>query len=345
MKPKLVSRTWFKMRAENGVGTINILGDIGGFGVNFESFTRALDNLGLGAGDEIKLTINSDGGEVSQGFAIYNALAMHPAKKTVTIMGLAASMASVVAMAGDVRRMPKNAVMMIHNPIGGVSGESDEIISFGEHVGDMRENMAQTYVDASGGKLSKSKALALMAKQSWIGAAECLKLGLATEVIEPMKMSASFIRGDQVNLSRSRSPKESVMSKKTNQDDATLFEGEDNEAVTAARADERTKILATQKEVNAVCTVAGRPELAAKFNEDGKSLSEVVVELGKLGVALKPKGTNRATTAATTETEISARQRVDTGDETQPVIDTNEIYANYNNPGRITKRTMMARAN
>jgi ATP-dependent Clp protease protease subunit len=327
--PKLI-RSWFKMRAENGVGTINILGDIGGFGVNFESFNRALNDLGLGAKDEIKLTINSDGGDVYQGFAIYNALQMHPAKKTVTVMGLAASMASVIAMAGDVRRMPKNAAMMIHNPVGGISGNSEEIISFGQAVGDMTDNIAEAYVNASAGKLSKAKALALMDKQSWIGAEQALKLGLATEVIEPVKMAAAFIRASGLDSATSplhpkRLHKESAMKNKPTADDAAMFEGEDTAAITEARADERKKILAQQSDVNALCRIARRPELAAKFNEDGKSVSDVMAELDKLGPATKSKVSPREG-----EVELNARQKVDTGDEGTPIIDSVAIYAQYN---------------
>src|SRR5665213_29031 len=283
-------RSWFRMRADaaSGVGTINILGDIGGYGQDFKSFSAALANLG--PVNRINMTINSDGGDVSQGFAIYNALAFHPAQKTVTVIGLAASMASVVAMAGNVRKMPKNAVMMIHNPVGGIQGNADEIISFGEAVGDMRENIAQTYADASGGKLTKKNALALMDKQSWLGATECLALGLCTDIIEPMKMAASFVReGNSLDSARGKvksklSQREIPMTNKTGTSraaDAAMFEGEDDATVQAARADERKKILVEQTEVNALCRVAGRPELAAKFNEDGKTISEVVVALDK----------------------------------------------------------------
>jgi ATP-dependent Clp endopeptidase proteolytic subunit ClpP len=320
------------MRAANGVGTINILGDIGGFGVNFESFNRSLNDLNLGPTDELRVTINSDGGDVYQGFAIYNALKMHPAKKTVTVMGLAASMASVVAMAGDVRRMPKNAALMIHNPVGGIQGDADEIISFGEAVGDMRDNIAQVYTDASDGKLSKASALKLMDKQTWIGADQALKLGLATEVVDPVKMAAAFIRvlnshgkPDKPNGLK----KESHMTKAT---DAQLFEGPDDAALAEARADERKKILAQQTEVNALCRIAKRPELAAKFNEDGKTVSEVMAELDKLGPAKAAAKTGRDG-----DVEINARAAVDTGDEAAPVIDSAAIFSKYNaHKGRAT---------
>lgn len=439
--------SWFKMRAENGVATINILGDIGGFGVTYDSFQRSLDSLGPVS--EINLRIQSDGGEVHQGFAIYNALQLHPAKKTVTVMGLAASMASVVAMAGDVRRMPKNAVMMIHNPIGGVQGNGDEIVSYGEAVNDMGSKIAQTYADASGGKLSVAKAQSLMDKQSWLGADQCLALGLCTDIIEPLKMAAHFkldavsapdwkcgadgglaiddtsswdggaasnslldaagIGGKNPDVAKARrgflaydaaspnlrgsyklpfailsggtlkastagiraaasrlpqtdipqsvkdtargvldkyeaksKPKGHAMTKNANAEGAEMFEGEDQTTVTEARADERKRVLAQQKEVNSICRVAGHPELAAKFNEDGKSLTEVVAELDKLG---KGKTTTRASAdTGKTEAEISARRAIDTGDEQPALLDFGNIYADYNNPGTITKRNQAARA-
>src|SRR5690606_17029031 len=128
-----MSQSWFKMRgaARDGkrIGQIAIYGDIGAFGVTANDFRNALE--GLGDVDELHINITSDGGDISTGYAIFNMLSRHLSKKIITVDALAASMASVIFMAGDERVMPKNSMLMIHNPWGGIIGSSDEIISFG----------------------------------------------------------------------------------------------------------------------------------------------------------------------------------------------------------------------
>src|SRR3546814_3727872 len=76
---------------------------------------------------EITVRINSDGGVVTDGLAIYNALKRHPATISVVIDGIAASIASLVAMAGDTVSMHANTLMMLHAPMGGLFGNAAEL--------------------------------------------------------------------------------------------------------------------------------------------------------------------------------------------------------------------------
>jgi ATP-dependent Clp protease, protease subunit len=343
--------SWFAMRASNGVGSINIFGDIGGYNVNFQDFARQLDQLGIGADGELKVQINSDGGDVYQGFAIYQALAMHPATKTITVMGIAASMASVVFMAGDSRIMPKNATLMIHNPVGQIAGESDEIISFGEAVGEMRQNIATAYSDASGGKLSVSKALALMDNQTWIGAERAVALGLATEVANPVKIAAKITS----RWKNSANPKGTPMSKNraSAAGDLPNFEGVDDEIHAAITKDARESLLAQQKEVRALCSVAGlSAEIANELNDKGLTVAEAVAELDKRkkdGTLKTPPvagqrartNTGRAVASQNADAEtINARHAVDTeADEGLPrAADLNpiKIWDRWNRTGEFS---------
>ena len=81
---------------------------------------------------QINLHIHSPGGDVFDGIAIYNLLKNHPANKTVYIDGLAASMASVIAMAGDEVIMPENAMLMIHKPWGIQGGDAEELRKYAD---------------------------------------------------------------------------------------------------------------------------------------------------------------------------------------------------------------------
>lgn len=182
---------WFSVAAKSGgIGAIDILSDIGVTegGVTASQFSRELQ--ALGAVRELHIRISSNGGDVAQGFAIFNQLSRHAARKIVTIDGLAASMASVIAMAGDQILMPSNSMLMIHNPWGGVAGGSDEIISFGEALSKMRLQIADAYVKRA--RLSQDAVLAMMDRETWLSAEEAVELGLADRVIAPTEMAASI---------------------------------------------------------------------------------------------------------------------------------------------------------
>lgn len=308
--------TWFKMKADaNGVGTIRIFGEIGGWGIDFASFNRELESLGDVS--SLNIFIDSPGGDVFAGNAIYNALQMHPAQKTVTVMGLAASMASVIAMAGDRRVMPKNAMLMIHNPVGAIVGTSEELIAYGEAVANMRENIATAYVDASGGKLTQKKAYDLMDNQTWLTAEDAVGYGLATEVAPALKAAAmakwdlSQYANAPKNLTATN--KESAMTTKGTE---TTEQPNVETLVAEARADERKAILAQQVQVNALCKIAKRMDLAADFNAKGLTVEQAMAELEKA----KPAEGE----------EVNARHSPNTGDTPNPIIDTTAIWARYN---------------
>lgn len=333
--------SWFGMRAANGSGVINIFGDIGGWGVDFNSFNAKLDSLGVGAGGDLKVNINSDGGDVYQGFAIYQSLAMHPATKTTFVMGLAASMASVVFMAGDKRVMPQNSILMIHNPVGMISGQADEIVSYGEHVGDMRDKIAQAYADASGGKLTVKAALALMDKQSWIGAEEALSLGLATEVTNPVKMAAKIVSRypNAPKWLGATSAKGNAMTKPNTDATAFDFEGVDPELLKTHADNARNGLLAQQKDVRALCKLAGFGDsVAADMNDKGLTVAQAMAELDKL----KKSGTKPGASAqGRGDAEVSARHAVDTDSgESAKIVDINpaKIWAKYNGTGEFAPR-------
>lgn len=324
--------SWFKMRAAvNGVAQLDIFGNIGGYGVTFASFARQLESLALKSGDILKIRINSDGGDVYQGFAIFQALALCPATKEITVMGLAASMASVIFMAGDRRIMPANATLMIHNPVGEIVGESEEIIAFGEGVNKMKQNMAAAYADASGGKLSLNSAIKIMDRQSWIGAAEALKLGLATEVMGSVKIAAKFDLSRYSNAPKSvGATKGKAMSKNQNQD--FDFEG-GAEARAEVTKTVRAELLALSKEITSLCALAGKPDLAAGFIEADKSVSDVIAELDKLAKA-DADAKAKANAGKTGKAELNARSAVKTeGESNVPEINGLKIWDRWNKAG------------
>ena len=136
----------------------------------------------------LNVNIHSDGGEVIEGLAVYNMLKAHPARKVVSIGGIAASMASVIAMAGDEIIMPENSWMMIHNPWGGACGESDDMRRVADVLDGMRDQLANIYAARTAQPVAD--VLAAMAKETWMTAAEALALGYCTAVSAPNKIAA-----------------------------------------------------------------------------------------------------------------------------------------------------------
>ena len=111
---KTNNQSWYSIKAKaNDTAEISIYDEIGFWGVSAASFAQDLKDCGNSL-KQINLHIHSPGGDVFDGIAIYNLLKNHPANVTVYIDGLAASMASVIAMAGNEVIMPENAMMMIH---------------------------------------------------------------------------------------------------------------------------------------------------------------------------------------------------------------------------------------
>lgn len=168
------------------------------------------DLQALGDVDEIRVYINSPGGDVFASQAIYSMLARHPATITVYIDGLAASGASIVAMAGDVVRMPRNAMMMVHNPSALVWGQAKDMRAMADALDKIRESMVEAYRVKTG--LDDERIIELLGAETWMTAEEAVELGFADEVEEAKQVAASLhgdkiaVNGVEMDLSRYRLP-------------------------------------------------------------------------------------------------------------------------------------------
>lgn len=128
---------------------------------------------------QINLYINSYGGSVFEGTAIYNQLKRHPAHKTVYVDGFACSVASVIAMAGDEIIMPRNTMMMIHNAWMGAVGSAAELRKAADDLDTINNAGKQAYLQKAGGKLEEAALTAMMDAETWLTAEECIRYGLA----------------------------------------------------------------------------------------------------------------------------------------------------------------------
>lgn len=157
-------------------------------GMSAKTFTQELHKLGQV--DTINLHINSPGGSVFDGVAIYNALKQHPARVEVDVDGIAASIASVIAMAGDEIRMASNSMMMIHDPSGFAMGGSKEMRKTADLLDQIKTTIIDTYSRRTGQK--DHELAAMMAEETWMTAAEAADKGFADVVTADQKIAACY---------------------------------------------------------------------------------------------------------------------------------------------------------
>lgn len=186
-------KTWYTIEAKAGAKRVKILvyGYIGqtwdGEGVSSKQFAK--DMLKIIA-DDIDLHINSAGGNVWDGNAIHNILKDHPATIHVTIDALAASIASVIAMAADTITMPENAMLMIHNPSTGVWGTAKDMRSLADGLDKVGLGMLANYRNRS--NLSEKRLVKMLDDETWITAAEAVEFGMADTVSGAVDAEARF---------------------------------------------------------------------------------------------------------------------------------------------------------
>lgn len=168
---------------------IYIYEDIGGWfgGVTSKQFGDELRALGTGV-KTINVRINSAGGEVFEGVAIYNLLAQHPATVIAHIDGQAASIASIIAMAGDTIRVAESAFVMIHNPAGGVMGGSDDMRRMADTLDTIRGSMVDIYVERT--KQPRAQIEAWMTAETWMTGDQALTNGFADEMVTNLRVAA-----------------------------------------------------------------------------------------------------------------------------------------------------------
>ena len=121
---------------------------------------------------------------------IYNVLRAHKAKVIVTIDGLAASIASVIAMAGESIIMPENAMMMIHDPAGLAMGTADDMLKMAEALGKIKTSLVAAY--STKANIDDAQIIDMMSEETWLTAAEAVEIGLADEVAAPVQMAAAY---------------------------------------------------------------------------------------------------------------------------------------------------------
>jgi ATP-dependent Clp protease protease subunit len=190
-----IKKFWKLKALDEKTGELTLYGEISnetwwGDEVTPKEFKSDLDDLGNI--DTLNIYINSPGGDVFAGQAIHSMLKRHKAYKNVYIDGLAASIASVIAMSGDTVFMPKNAMMMLHNPWTIGVGNSEEFRKLAEDLDKIRESLIAAYEGHSA--LTRDEIISIMDAETWLTATECEEYGFCDVVQEEKQLAASIDR-------------------------------------------------------------------------------------------------------------------------------------------------------
>ena len=174
-----MKKSWYSITAQGDVPEVFIYDEIGIWGISAEELVRELREL---TDPLIRVRINSPGGSIFEGIAIYNALVRHPATIEVHIDGLAASIASVIALASDNITIASYAFVMIHEPMGFAFGTAEEMHKRAETL----ERLEKTLVDIYTAKtnMTAEEAREQMAAETWFDATEAIATGFANNIAE-----------------------------------------------------------------------------------------------------------------------------------------------------------------
>lgn len=143
-----------------------------------------------GAG-EVEVNINSNGGDVFAASEIYTLLSQHSGRVTVNIQGLAASAASVIAMAGDAVHISPTAQIMIHKAWTTADGNADDMAHTSEFLEGIDDSIMNAYVAKTG--LDKAELSNMMAKETWLTASQAVDYGFADDVMDFGKSRESVL--------------------------------------------------------------------------------------------------------------------------------------------------------
>lgn len=167
-----------------GEADVMLYGEIGWLGTTADEFVADIKAL---SASQINLHLSSPGGSVWDGIAIMNALRAHPAPVTVYVDSLAASIASVIAMAGDRVVARQGAEFMIHEASGLAVGNAEEMREMAELLDRQSDKIAGIYAARAGGSVEDWRAA--MKRETWFSAQEAVDAGLADEVDAPTRES------------------------------------------------------------------------------------------------------------------------------------------------------------
>jgi len=260
-----MNEKWYNIQNKAGETVdIYIFDEIGTYGVTAQDFISEIKGL---KDMPINLRINSLGGDVFDGMAMYNIIKRREAKTTVYIEGIAASIATIIALGADEVVMAENSLFMIHNAWGGTSGEAKDMRKTAETLDKITSELTDIYVKKTG--LSYDALAEMMDEESWLNAQEAFDLGFIDTISDSIKVAAKYDVSKFKNITQEEIKNKlsiNINNKKMTNELKEWFNSKVEEIVTSVKGE--VKVSADVAEQTAITVNLGdNEEITNKISE------------------------------------------------------------------------------
>tara|TARA_R100001463_G_scaffold56773_4_gene108930 strand:- start:1005 stop:2000 length:996 start_codon:yes stop_codon:yes gene_type:complete len=304
-----MNKNWYNIKAEasSKSADVYIFDEIGAFGVTAQGFIEEIKEY---KDVPMNLHLNCVGGDVFEGMAIYNVLKKRTAKTTIYIEGIAASMGSVIALAGDEVIMAENSLFMIHNAWGGAMGEANEMRKTAALLDKISNEIADIYTKKT--NLPYNKVQEMMDEETWLSADEAFNLGFVDSISDAIKVAAKYDVSKFKNITDKEIQNKlsvNLKSKKMTEELKNWFNAKVEEIITKVKASNESEaedvkevevMMVDDKEVSEKLTgfeakVTELDGFVAELEGEKETLTEEVERLNALLSKADAKGTELST--------------------------------------------------
>lgn len=304
-----MNKNWYNIKAEasSKSADVYIFDEIGTFGLTAQSFIEEIKSY---KDTPMSLHINCVGGDVFEGMAIYNVLKKRTARTTVYIEGIAASMGSVIALAGDEVVMAENSLFMIHNAWGGAMGEATEIRKTAALLDKISGEIADIYTKKT--NLPYNRVKEMMDEETWLSADEAFNLGFIDSISDAIKVAAKYDVSKFKNITDKEIQNKlsvNLKSKKMTEELKNWFNAKVEEIITKVKASNKSEtedvkevevMMVDEKEVSEKLTgfeakVTELDSFVAELVGEKETLTQEVERLNALLSKADAKGTELST--------------------------------------------------
>ena len=290
-----MTEKWYNIQNKAGKpADVYIFDEIGTYGITAQEFITDIKDL---KDTPINLRINSLGGDVFDGMAMYNVIKRREAKTTVYIEGIAASIATIISLGADEVVMAENSLFMIHNAWGGTMGEAKDMRKTAETLEKITGELTDIYRKKTG--LSYDVLAEMMDEETWLNANEAFEMGFIDTISDSIKVAAKYDVSKFKNITQEEIQNKlsiNINNKKMTNELKEWFNNKVEEIVTAVKGD--VKVSADVAEQTAITVNLGdNDEIKNKISEFESSNIELSNKISLLEEELvASKGTNETLT-------------------------------------------------
>ena len=257
---------WYSIQNKAGGETadIYIFDEIGTYGVTAQEFINDIKDL---KGTSINLRINSLGGDVFDGMAMYNVIKRREAKTTVYIEGIAASIATIIALGADEVVMAENSLFMIHNAWGGAMGEAKDMRKTAATLEKISGELTDIYRKKTG--LSYDALAEMMDEETWLNAQEAYELCFVDTISDSIKVAAKYDVSKFKNITQEEIQNKlsiNINNKKMTNELKEWFNNKVEEIVTAVKGDVKVSDDVA-KQIEMTVNLGDNDEIVNKISE------------------------------------------------------------------------------